>query len=143
MDLRVVLLVASAERMMNLKKVDQSDSRQAGGSSDSDSLIHTIGRENSISCLIWCSRSDYRSIASLQPSLSLSLSLSHTHALVPEQTATLYLSFFILQKSRKQGSLGRRWRSSCRPSRSRGPPAADAVGDEFGLAFSRVAGRVP
>ncbi|XP_031400636.1 F-box/kelch-repeat protein SKIP11-like isoform X2 [Punica granatum] len=51
------------------EEADQSDSRrQAGGSSDSDSLIHTIGRDNSISCLIRCSRSDYGSIASLNQS---------------------------------------------------------------------------
>ncbi|XP_062111636.1 F-box/kelch-repeat protein SKIP11-like [Humulus lupulus] len=40
----------------------------AGNSSDSDSLIHRIGRDNSISCLIRCSRSDYGSIASLNKS---------------------------------------------------------------------------
>ncbi|KAF4360890.1 hypothetical protein F8388_020043 [Cannabis sativa] len=40
----------------------------AGNSSDSDSLIHRIGRDNSISCLIRCSRSDYGSIASVNKS---------------------------------------------------------------------------
>ncbi|KAB1208030.1 F-box/kelch-repeat protein SKIP11 [Morella rubra] len=39
-----------------------------GDSSDSDSLISPIGRDNSISCLIRCSRSDYGSIASLNRS---------------------------------------------------------------------------
>ncbi|KAK8659263.1 hypothetical protein V6N13_029470 [Hibiscus sabdariffa] len=37
-------------------------------SSDSDTLIQPIGRDNSISCLIKCSRSDYGSIASLNQS---------------------------------------------------------------------------
>ncbi|KAK4779935.1 hypothetical protein SAY87_016041 [Trapa incisa] len=38
---------------------------QAGSSSDSHSLFYAIGRDNSISCLIGCSRSDYGSLASL------------------------------------------------------------------------------
>ncbi|GLU09398.1 hypothetical protein SLE2022_262620 [Rubroshorea leprosula] len=41
---------------------------QGGNSSELDSLIHPIGRDNSISCLIKCSRSDYGSIASLNRS---------------------------------------------------------------------------
>ncbi|XP_044492393.1 F-box/kelch-repeat protein SKIP11-like [Mangifera indica] len=46
---------------------EQSDEQRscAGDSSDSHSLIHSIGRDNSISCLIRCSRSDYGSLASL------------------------------------------------------------------------------
>ncbi|XP_016903429.2 F-box/kelch-repeat protein SKIP11 [Cucumis melo] len=44
---------------------DESDS---GDSSDSGSLISSIGRDNSINCLIRCSRSDYGSIASLNRS---------------------------------------------------------------------------
>ncbi|CAK9137110.1 unnamed protein product [Ilex paraguariensis] len=45
---------------------DQSGNRRhAGDNSDSSSLIHAIGRDNSISCLIRCSRSDYGAIASL------------------------------------------------------------------------------
>lgn len=47
----------------------QSDGqRHGGGSSDPDPLIHGIGRDNSISCLIHCSRSDYGSIAALNRS---------------------------------------------------------------------------
>ncbi|XWS64276.1 hypothetical protein CRYUN_Cryun06bG0172500 [Craigia yunnanensis] len=43
--------------------------RHAGdSSSDLDALIQPIGRDNSISCLIRCSRSDYGSIASLNSS---------------------------------------------------------------------------
>ncbi|KAG9151380.1 hypothetical protein Leryth_023819 [Lithospermum erythrorhizon] len=42
-----------------------SNQRHAGDNSDSSSLIHNIGRDNSISCLIRCSRFDYGSIASL------------------------------------------------------------------------------
>ena len=47
---------------------DESDS---GDSSDSGSLISSIGRDNSINCLIRCSRSDYGSIASLNRSFRL------------------------------------------------------------------------
>lgn len=46
---------------------DQSDSNN-NGNSDGDSLINDIGRDNSISCLIRCSRSGYGSIASLNRS---------------------------------------------------------------------------
>lgn len=46
---------------------DQS-SNQHCDNSDSSSLIPTIGRDNAISCLIRCSRSDYGSIASLNRS---------------------------------------------------------------------------
>ncbi|KAK4358126.1 hypothetical protein RND71_023736 [Anisodus tanguticus] len=42
--------------------------RHAGDNSDSSSLIHSIGRDNSISCLIRCSRSDYGALASLNSS---------------------------------------------------------------------------
>lgn len=51
---------------------DNSDDNQrhAGDSSDSDSLIHSIGRDMSINCLIRCSRSDYGSIASLNRSFN-------------------------------------------------------------------------
>ncbi|PSR85053.1 F-box/kelch-repeat protein [Actinidia chinensis var. chinensis] len=45
--------------------------RQAMDNLDSDSLIHGIGRDNSISCLIRCSRADYGSIASLNRSFRL------------------------------------------------------------------------
>lgn len=44
------------------------DQNQSGNNSDGDSLIHGIGRDNSISCLIRCSRADYGSIASLNSS---------------------------------------------------------------------------
>lgn len=45
---------------------DQSDSQDhEGDNSDSTSLIAAIGRDNSISCLIRCSRADYGAIASL------------------------------------------------------------------------------
>ncbi|XP_061990504.1 F-box/kelch-repeat protein SKIP11-like [Rosa rugosa] len=47
---------------------DESNQDGAAASSDSDSLIHRIGRDNSISCLIHCSRSDYGAIASLNKS---------------------------------------------------------------------------
>ncbi|XP_071705690.1 F-box/kelch-repeat protein SKIP11-like [Rutidosis leptorrhynchoides] len=50
-----------------LVPINQSDNNQdqGGDNSDSSSLIHAIGRDNSISCLLKCSRSDYGSLASL------------------------------------------------------------------------------
>ncbi|KAF8040524.1 hypothetical protein BT93_B2679 [Corymbia citriodora subsp. variegata] len=45
-----------------------SDQHHAGDSSHLDSLIGAIGRDNSISCLIRCSRSDYGSLALLNSS---------------------------------------------------------------------------
>ncbi|KAK4763712.1 hypothetical protein SAY87_013150 [Trapa incisa] len=47
---------------------EAEDQCQSHDSSDSQSLIHGIGRDNSISCLISCSRSDYGSIASISKS---------------------------------------------------------------------------
>ncbi|XP_011071012.1 F-box/kelch-repeat protein SKIP11-like isoform X2 [Sesamum indicum] len=48
---------------------DQSNrQRREGDDSDSSSLIAAIGRDNSISCLIKCSRADYGAIASLNRS---------------------------------------------------------------------------
>ncbi|KAK4779685.1 hypothetical protein SAY87_015791 [Trapa incisa] len=44
---------------------DSEDQGQSHDSSYSQSLIHGIGRDNSISCLVRCIRSDYGSIASL------------------------------------------------------------------------------
>ncbi|KAL3824146.1 hypothetical protein ACJIZ3_020175 [Penstemon smallii] len=52
-----------------LMNSDQSDSKQqTSDDSDSSSLISYIGRDNSLSCLIRCSRADYGSIASLNQS---------------------------------------------------------------------------
>ncbi|GAB2297220.1 F-box/kelch-repeat protein skip11 [Dionaea muscipula] len=47
-----------------------TNQRHAGGGSttDTDSLIHAIGRDISINCLLHCSRADYGSIASLNRS---------------------------------------------------------------------------
>ncbi|XP_048440961.1 F-box/kelch-repeat protein SKIP11-like [Pyrus x bretschneideri] len=57
------------ETEMNQSSCEQSDDQQHSGvPSDSDNLIHRIGRDNSISCLIRCSRSDYGLIASLNQS---------------------------------------------------------------------------
>ncbi|KAL3501393.1 hypothetical protein ACH5RR_035842 [Cinchona calisaya] len=54
---------------LSMTPSDQSSNRcHAGNNSDSSSLIHVIGRDNSISCLIRCSRSDYGAIASLNSS---------------------------------------------------------------------------
>lgn len=53
----------------SMSEADQSNNnRQAGDNSDTSSLIHAIGRDNAISCLIRCSRSDYGAIASLNRS---------------------------------------------------------------------------
>lgn len=45
-----------------------ADQQHAGHQSESSSLIHQLGRDISINCLIRCSRSDYGSIASLNQS---------------------------------------------------------------------------
>ncbi|KAK4788544.1 hypothetical protein SAY86_019863 [Trapa natans] len=61
--------VSSDDHQQSGDLSDQSDCYcEAGGSMHSDSLVHAIGRDNSISCLIRCSRSDYGSIASLNRS---------------------------------------------------------------------------
>ena len=52
-----------------LVPADQPDDQQnTGHQSDSGSLIHQLGRDISINCLMRCSRSDYGSIASLNQS---------------------------------------------------------------------------
>lgn len=54
---------------LSLATADQSDSqRQASDQSDMDCLIHPIGRDISINCLLRCTRADYGSIASLNRS---------------------------------------------------------------------------
>ncbi|XP_038692176.1 F-box/kelch-repeat protein SKIP11-like isoform X2 [Tripterygium wilfordii] len=50
------------------ERVREQPGDRATDSTDSDSLIHAIGRDMSINCLIRCSRSDYGSIASLNKS---------------------------------------------------------------------------
>ncbi|XWS48043.1 hypothetical protein CRYUN_Cryun13aG0038500 [Craigia yunnanensis] len=51
---------------MSLAQIDQPDNhRHAGEHSESSFLIHQLGRDISINCLLRCSRSDYGSIASL------------------------------------------------------------------------------
>ncbi|KAF5945267.1 hypothetical protein HYC85_015495 [Camellia sinensis] len=57
------------ESEASMSQADQSDNqRQAGDNSDSDSLIHGMGRDDSINCLIRCSRADYGFVASLNRS---------------------------------------------------------------------------
>jgi hypothetical protein len=57
---------------VSMSQADHSGNHRShsgnGSDSDSSSLISAIGRDNSISCLIRCSRSDYGSIASLNSS---------------------------------------------------------------------------
>lgn len=56
------------EEDVNLQEplVDRQDKQHCGGEhSDSSSLIHQLGRDMSINCLLHCSRSYYGSIASL------------------------------------------------------------------------------
>ncbi|KAD4983158.1 hypothetical protein E3N88_19829 [Mikania micrantha] len=53
---------------LSIVPIDQSDNDNqgnAGDDADSSSLIHAIGRDNSIDCLLKCSRFDYGSLASL------------------------------------------------------------------------------
>lgn len=51
---------------MNVQDLSLShDQSPAGDQSDSSSLIHQLGRDISINCLLRCSRSDYGSIASV------------------------------------------------------------------------------
>ncbi|KAL8230045.1 hypothetical protein R6Q57_014945 [Mikania cordata] len=52
---------------LSLAPNDQPDNNQShtGNDSDSSSQIHDIGRDNLISCLLKCSRSDYGSLASV------------------------------------------------------------------------------
>lgn len=61
--------IAPTLQEISMIPVDQSgNQRHAGDNSDSSSLIHAIGRDNSISALIWSSRSDYGALASLNKS---------------------------------------------------------------------------
>ncbi|PWA56325.1 galactose oxidase/kelch repeat superfamily protein [Artemisia annua] len=56
---------------LTLVPIDHSNNNQrrhSSDDSDSSSLIHSIGRDNSISCLLKCSRSTYGSLASLNSS---------------------------------------------------------------------------
>ena len=56
---------------LTLFPIDHSNNNQrrhTSNDSDSSSLIHAIGRDNSISCLLKCSRSTYGSLASLNNS---------------------------------------------------------------------------
>ncbi|XP_048136789.1 F-box/kelch-repeat protein At1g74510-like [Rhodamnia argentea] len=50
------------------KAVRVGDRHRAGEKEDSSSLIHHIGHDNSVSCLLRCSRSDYGSLASVNRS---------------------------------------------------------------------------
>ncbi|XVF09106.1 hypothetical protein REPUB_Repub07fG0062700 [Reevesia pubescens] len=51
---------------MSLEQIDQPDNhRHAGDHSESSLLIHQLGRDISINCLLRCSRSDYGTIVSL------------------------------------------------------------------------------
>ncbi|EOA40529.1 hypothetical protein CARUB_v10009257mg [Capsella rubella] len=64
--------LSSDENDLHLKKMYKlTDSSQAGdnGSSDSGTLIPGMNKDDSISCLIRCSRADYCSIASVNRSL--------------------------------------------------------------------------
>ncbi|KAJ7953786.1 F-box/kelch-repeat protein [Quillaja saponaria] len=57
-----------AESAQTWREQSNEQQRHSGESSDSSSLIHHIGRDNSISCLIRCSRSDYGAISLLNKS---------------------------------------------------------------------------
>ncbi|KAL5724956.1 F-box/kelch-repeat protein skip11 [Ranunculus cassubicifolius] len=54
---------------LSLSPSDQSNQQGGGGDqSDTSDLIQPLGRDISINCLLWCSRSDYNSVASLNSS---------------------------------------------------------------------------
>ncbi|PON70372.1 Kelch repeat type [Parasponia andersonii] len=63
-------LLDSWERigMSQPSREQPNNRRHAGNSSDSGSLINGLDRDNAISCLLRCSRSDYGSIASINKS---------------------------------------------------------------------------
>ena len=54
--------------MTQANREQPNNRRHAGNASDSNSLINGLDRDNAISCLIRCSRSDYGSIASVNKS---------------------------------------------------------------------------
>ncbi|CAA3021226.1 F-box kelch-repeat SKIP11-like [Olea europaea subsp. europaea] len=54
--------------ILMLTSNQSGNQRHAGDNSDSSSLIPTIGHDNSVNCLSWCSRSDYGDYASLNRS---------------------------------------------------------------------------
>ncbi|KAM0936368.1 putative kelch-type beta propeller [Dioscorea sansibarensis] len=59
----------SLETIEEMECPDETDGNGSGGDyPDSNSLISSIGRDNSINCLLRCSRSDYGSLASLNKS---------------------------------------------------------------------------
>ncbi|KAJ8563066.1 hypothetical protein K7X08_031518 [Anisodus acutangulus] len=58
----------NGEVALSLPDDHAGNQRHAADNLDSSSLIPAIGRDNSISCLIHCSRSDYGAIASLNTS---------------------------------------------------------------------------
>lgn len=53
---------------LSLSLKQSNDKNHAGDQSDSSSLIHQLGRDISINCLLRCSRSEYGSIGSLNQS---------------------------------------------------------------------------
>ncbi|KAG2675615.1 hypothetical protein I3760_12G013500 [Carya illinoinensis] len=60
------LCVIELSNSKHVIQTDQPDDQNStGNGSDSSSLIHQLGRDISINCLLHCSRSDYGSISSL------------------------------------------------------------------------------
>lgn len=83
----------------------------AGDSSDSDPLIHPIGRDNSISCLIRCSRADYGSIASLNRSFNSLIRSGEIYRLRRQNGLVEHWVYFSCQLLEWQAfdPIGQRW----------------------------------
>ncbi|KAH6802007.1 Galactose oxidase/kelch repeat superfamily protein [Perilla frutescens var. frutescens] len=62
------LSIGGILRALSDQSAQSGNRRHAGDNSDTSSLIASIGRDNSISCLIRCSRADYGALASLNRS---------------------------------------------------------------------------
>ncbi|GFQ08170.1 F-box/kelch-repeat protein skip11 [Phtheirospermum japonicum] len=80
-------------------------------SSDSSSLISAIGRDNSISCLIRCSRSDYGSIASLNRSFRALVRSGELYRLRRQNRVVEHWVYFSCQLLEWEAfdPIGRRW----------------------------------
>lgn len=82
-----------------LKSVSNQSSSQghAGDNADSSSLIADIGPDNSISCLIRCSRADYGSIASLNRSFRALVRSGELYKLRRKKGVVEYWVYFSCQ----------------------------------------------
>ncbi|GFP87369.1 F-box/kelch-repeat protein skip11 [Phtheirospermum japonicum] len=88
-----------------------SNQRHSSDNSDSSSLISAIGRDNSISCLIKCSRSDYGSIASLNRSFRALVRTGELYRLRRQHNVVEHWVYFLCQLLEWEAfdPIGRRW----------------------------------